>query len=317
MYDRLRWRRKNGSEAGVREILLNPPDELRRPELWWREQDKAIRAALAERSFKLAYRLASASRQKSGSPLRRGGVAGRLAGAAVHRPAEGRTPAFRAAVAGRGDADQPGPRRLLVGPGRRRRRRHPMQRPPGTSALPPIPTASTASSRRPSSGRDPIRPHTGSSVRPRRRRETLCSGAPRRSLAALFCRSGQARYAQPFFRHLGYEAADDPHELAAVVELAQGCGRADLVLAATRGAAGNGTHLVRESYPAAADRRRSVAITTAWPEPALVLAVARQESLFDPVARSSAGCHGADAAHAGNGADGVARARRGLYARAG
>ena len=47
----------------------SPPAELRRPELWWREQDKAIRAALAERSFKLAYRLASASRQTAGAPF--------------------------------------------------------------------------------------------------------------------------------------------------------------------------------------------------------------------------------------------------------
>ena len=84
-----------------------------------------------------------------------------------------------------------------------------------------------------------------------------------------------------------------------MVELAQGCGRADLVLAATRAAAGNGAHLVRESYPLpriAGFRRDHDGMA----EPALVLAVARQESLFDPAARSSAGAMGADAAHAGH-----------------
>ena len=110
-------------------------------------------------------------------------------------------------------------------------------------------------------------------------------------LAALFCRSGQPRYAQPFFRHLGYEAADDP----------------------------------RSSRPWSSSRKAAAGPTSSWPrpavppatapiwcaksyplpriagfrrdhdgmaEPALVLAVARQESLFDPVARSSAGAMG-------------------------
>src|SRR5690606_4205674 len=95
----------------------------------------------------------------------------------------------------------------------------------------------------------------------------------------------------PFFRHLGFEAADDADQLAAVMALAEGCGRADLVLAAARGAAGNGAYLLRESYPlprgdAFRQGRDGMA------EPALVLAVARQESLFDPAARSRAGALG-------------------------
>ena len=110
-------------------------------------------------------------------------------------------------------------------------------------------------------------------------------------VATLLCHNGQPGYAQPFFRHLGYEAADDADELRAVVDLARDCNRADLVLIATRAAAGNGTYLVREAFPipAAAGMRADMLGT---PEPALVLAVARQESLFDPAARSPAGALG-------------------------
>ena len=79
--------------------------------------------------------------------------------------------------------------------------------------------------------------------------------------------------------------------VAAFVALAESCGRADLVLAATRGAAGNGACLMRESYPL--PRVRAFGRDhDGMAEPALVLAVARQESLFDPAARSTAGALG-------------------------
>ena len=289
MFDRLRWRKKNGSEAGVREILLSPPDELRRPELWWREQDKAIRAAVGDRQFKLAYRLAGASRQKEGTPFAEAEwQAGWLALQFTGQPKAARkhferlwpavsTPISRgragywsgraAAAVGAQDAAASWYERAASYPnsfyGQLAARE--IGHDPGTR----VPAALAASE----AARDGLRRRTPA------------------VLAGLFCRGGAARHAQPFFRHLGYEAAGEPEELAAVVELAQACGRADLVLAATRGAASNGTHLVRESYPVPriagfhADRDGTA-------EPALVLAVARQESLFDPVARSSAGAMG-------------------------
>ena len=68
-----------------------------------------------------------------------------------------------------------------------------------------------------------------------------------------------------------------------MVDLARGCGRADLVLAVTRGAAAtNGTYLVRDAFPLPRTPCLSARIMTGGPEPALMLAVARQESSFDP-----------------------------------
>ena len=289
MYDRLRWRRKNGLEAGVREILLGPPEELRRPELWWREQDKAIRAALAERSFKLAYRLASASRQRSGLPfVEAEWQAGWLALQFTGQPKRARqhferlwpevaTPISKgragywsgraAAAVGASDAAASWYERAAAYP---------------SSFYGQLAAAEI--------GRDPSARVPEARAASPAARDALRRRMPAQ-LASLLCRSGQPRHAHPFFRHLGYEAAEDAEELAAVVEFAQGCGRADLVLAVTRGAAGKGTHLVRESYPLPriAGFRRD---RDGMAEPALVLAVARQESLFDPVARSSAGAMG-------------------------
>ena len=289
MYDRLRWRRKAGIEAGVREILLSPPAELGRPDLWWREQDKAIRAALAARQFKLAYRLASASRQKKGTPFAEAEwQAGWLALQFTGQPKAARqhferlwpavsTPISKgragywsgraAAAAGAQDAAAGWYQRAAVYP---------------NSFYGQLAAAEV--------GHDPATRMPAPLAAPPAARDELRLRTPA-VLASLLCRAGQARHAQPFFRHLGYEAAGAPDELAAVVELAQACGRADLVLAATRGAAGNGTHLVRESYPVPridGFRRDHDGMA----EPALVLAVARQESLFDPLARSSAGAMG-------------------------
>lgn len=289
MFDRLRWRKKRGSEAGVREILLDPPEELRRPELWWPEQEKAIREALAEREFKLAYRLAGNSRQTSGVPY---ADAEWLAGwlglqftgqpKAARRHFERLWPAVSTPIS-RGRAGY-WAGRAAAASGDTAVAQDWYDRAAGNPSSFYGQLAATEL------GHDPGRRMPALRAPTDEARTALGRRVPAQ-LALLLCRHGQARYAQPFFRHLGYEAAESADQLAAVVALAEGCGRADLVLAATRGAAGNGAYLVRESYPLPRGRafgqdRDDLA------EPALVLAVARQESLFDPAARSRAGALG-------------------------
>ena len=222
------------------------------PELWWPEQEKAIRDAVAEHEFKLAYRLAGASRQSSGA---RYADAEWLAGwLALQFTASPRPRGATSSVSGR----------------RSRRRSAEAVRATGPDA-PPRRTAT----RRP---RRLVQPSCHQSeqllwsarrrrARARGRSPLACGEAAsdaaraalRRRLPAtlgeLFCRAGQPRYAQPFFRHLGYEAASNADQLAAVWHWREACGHAELVLAATRGAAGNGAYL-RAGVLSAAARRR-------------------------------------------------------------
>jgi soluble lytic murein transglycosylase len=65
-FDRMRWRRQKQLEQGVLEVLLDPPEEVGRPALWWFERELQIRRALRKRNFELAYQLASRHRQTAG-----------------------------------------------------------------------------------------------------------------------------------------------------------------------------------------------------------------------------------------------------------
>ncbi len=58
IYERLRWRRRKGKYAAAREILDNPPDDLVRPRLWWKERFLVARQALREGLITDAYRIA-------------------------------------------------------------------------------------------------------------------------------------------------------------------------------------------------------------------------------------------------------------------
>jgi soluble lytic murein transglycosylase len=64
-FDSMRWRRQKRLDDGVLEVLLDPPEELGRPGLWWFERELQIRRAF-KRNFELAYQLASRHRQTAG-----------------------------------------------------------------------------------------------------------------------------------------------------------------------------------------------------------------------------------------------------------
>jgi soluble lytic murein transglycosylase len=66
LFDRLQWRRHKRLYDGVIEILLDPPAELGRPESWWFEREFQIRRALRARDFDLAWRLAERHGQTEG-----------------------------------------------------------------------------------------------------------------------------------------------------------------------------------------------------------------------------------------------------------
>jgi soluble lytic murein transglycosylase len=114
------------------------------------------------------------------------------------------------------------------------------------------------------------------------------------AVAQALCRldGGEADAALPFFRHLGHEAADDPDELRAVAELATECGRPDLVVVAVKAAAKEGAEPdPNTAFPVPAIRGLRAEDRT-LPDPALRVAIARQESQFDHRVASPAGALG-------------------------
>ena len=59
MYERLRWRRRKGRDEDAREILFAAPEDLGVAKLWWRERVLQARKSLNRGDITDAYRLAS------------------------------------------------------------------------------------------------------------------------------------------------------------------------------------------------------------------------------------------------------------------
>ncbi len=66
LYDRARWRQRRGRHDGVVELLDRAAGVVRQPERWWSLRHWAARRALDQGKTALAYRLASAHGLKSG-----------------------------------------------------------------------------------------------------------------------------------------------------------------------------------------------------------------------------------------------------------
>lgn len=67
LYERLRWRRSRGRVDDALEILENPPAELVRPDLWWLDREIVIRRVLERGEASRAYELARDHRNGYGA----------------------------------------------------------------------------------------------------------------------------------------------------------------------------------------------------------------------------------------------------------
>ncbi|MEZ5826738.1 MAG: lytic transglycosylase domain-containing protein, partial [Geminicoccaceae bacterium] len=65
-FDRLRWRRRKGRDSEAQDMLLDPPDDLVEPEVWWNERSYQIRQLIGEGRFDRAWRLARLHGQTDG-----------------------------------------------------------------------------------------------------------------------------------------------------------------------------------------------------------------------------------------------------------
>lgn len=68
VFERAKWRRRKGRFDGAMALLLEQPDGVLRPDLWWREREIVARWALREGFVSEAYRLASAHGLRHGGP---------------------------------------------------------------------------------------------------------------------------------------------------------------------------------------------------------------------------------------------------------
>lgn len=69
LYERLRWRRRRGKIDSALEILEHPPDDLVRPDLWWREREVIVRRLLERGEHQRAYAIARDHRLERGLPF--------------------------------------------------------------------------------------------------------------------------------------------------------------------------------------------------------------------------------------------------------
>lgn len=288
LYDRIRLERRRGRHAVARSLLLGLAREPARPDAWWAERSHYVRAALDAGEPRTAYRLAAGNRLPDG-PARAEAewLAGWIALRSLSRPADAlghfermfdrvATPLSRsraaywagraAAATGRADLARSWHERASRWPttfyGQLAALEIGLRVPLGAG-----PTATDAAARRAFAKLELVR------------------------LAETFCRAGVASEAGPPIRRLAEDAAAEPARLALVLELAAGCGRLDLATALARGPVREGAAdpLLAFPIPRLDGFVRPLAEPT---EPALLLAVARQESQFDPTAVSPAGARG-------------------------
>ena len=66
LFERTKWRRIRSQNDAAREILLKPPADLVRPDLWWRETEYQARQALRDGDISLAYKLVAAHKPGGG-----------------------------------------------------------------------------------------------------------------------------------------------------------------------------------------------------------------------------------------------------------
>ncbi|MBP2294672.1 lytic transglycosylase domain-containing protein [Azospirillum rugosum] len=67
LFDRARYRRRKGDDAGALEIITQAPKDMGRPQAWWTERHILARRAIEKGDYNLAYRLVKAHGQTEGN----------------------------------------------------------------------------------------------------------------------------------------------------------------------------------------------------------------------------------------------------------
>ncbi len=282
--DRVRWRRSKGYDERAREILLDPPDDPGIAKYWWKERKLQVRAALRDGEVSDAYRIAAEHGLPSDIPeysdaeWLSGWVALRFLDdplpalghfahmyAAVRLPVSQARGAYWAGRAAKRAGDNNLAARWYETAARHQLTYYgqlAMQALGGAVRLEvlegPVPTLAEA--------------------RAFRENENVRAA---RMLAEL----GYAKWTLPFIMKLE-EDATGPGQRTLAAILAADIGRIDLAVRVAKQSAYDNVLMVERGYPLVAMP------AIAEVDPALLLAIGRQETLFNPVAISSAGAQG-------------------------
>ena len=288
VFDRMRWRRQKRRHDDVVALLLDPPDHLAHPTRWWFERELQVRRALRSRDFDLAYQLASRHGQTAGEELAAaewlsGWLALRFAGQPntalrhfnrLYEAAEAPVIEARAAYwVGRSHAAL-GAHELAVQWYRR-------------AAVQPIAYYGQLAAEELGPAHQPPAPPPSADAAQRAAFESKELVRLVRMLIAADVAPAQLN---PFLVRLA-DLAADPAEVGLVAELAASSGRPHLVTQTGRYAAYYGHVNEVAAFPIP-DLAGLVRPPAGEPEAALLLGIARQESIFNPWVSSHAGAQG-------------------------
>ena len=299
VYERLRWRRRKGKVEAALEMLEMAPDRPPRAGMWWRERAYLARTALAKGDIEVAYRVVRRHGQTTGADLADGEwlagwialrFQGKPAAALAHfktvyqtvnYPISRTRGAYWAGRAAQAMGDRAAAARWY-----RLAAAHPLafygQRaaarlgPENGMTLPDGPAIS------------------GFEFGAFYQRELV-------RVTRLLAEIGERKLVRSFVRHLS-RIAETPAERILIARLAQYTDRTDLAVWTARRASLAGVDLIDYGYPMLSLPEGQ------GPDPALVLAVIRQESRLRPQGGQPDRCARAHAVAAGDCAKGFADA---------
>ena len=287
LYERLRWRRRKQRIPEAIEILDQAPAPLPYPELWWAERDIIIRRVVDSKQYDLAYRLAREHGQSTGTlgfaeaewlagwiALRflKDGAAASRHFKTMYENVQFSLSQSRAAYWAARAAAHLGQEEEATSWNRK------------AAAHPTTFYGQLASWALQETPRFKPFPKPGPHAQARMNDQELVR------LVTLLSTIGQSQRIDPFIRYL-YKKAQSPIDKALVIELAGGAGRSDLAAKYARDAQKFQIDLMEYAYPLPAQAGIFLPQTPGY-DPALIMAIIRQESGFDPEAQSHAGARG-------------------------